>query len=241
MPQHRSHAICNRFIMWMRSKRFWKGAGLVTGELLVTMAAFTGALSALVFALRPTLRRYKKYDLEVFDKLQPYTNDRNNRIVQAVTALGSHRFMIPANLSLIIYFLFIRKRTWFSIRVAGVAISSLLLMMVLKQLFRRKRPLDPLLHPARGLSFPSGHAMTAVTFYGLLIYIVWHTVENKTAKWSMILGLLTLIRGIGFSRVYLRVHYASDVLAGYITGSLWLLVSLDVLNRLETFNKTHSR
>jgi membrane-associated phospholipid phosphatase len=237
-PLGGTHAICKRWIM--RSKRFWRGAGLVTGELLVTMMAFTGAIAALVFAIRPVMRRFKKFDLDVFNKLQPFTNDRNNRLMTAFTFLGTHRFLIPANLSLIFYFLFIRKRTWFSIRVAAVALSSLILMMVFKKLFHRKRPLTPLLQPARGLSFPSGHAMMSVTFYGLLMYITAHTIKNPIVKWTIIASLALLIRTIGFSRVYLRVHYASDVLAGYITGILWLLVSLDVLSRLEQFNKEKS-
>ena len=223
--------------MTKREKRFWTGAGLVTGELLVTMVVFTGAVAALIFSIRPTMRRYKRVDLKIFDRIQAYTNERNNRIMKAFTFLGTHRFMIPANLALIFYFLFIRKRTWFSIRVASVALSSLLLMMVFKKLFHRKRPLLPLLEPARGLSFPSGHAMMSVSFYGLLIYIVAHAIQQRTVKWMMIGSLVLLIRTIGFSRIYLRVHYASDVLAGYVTGSLWLLVSLDVLNRLEAFNK----
>jgi undecaprenyl-diphosphatase len=223
--------------MTNREKRFWKGAGLVTGELLVTMVAFTGALASLIFAIRPMMRKYKKVDLKIFDRIQAYTNERNNRIIKGITFLGSHQFMVPANLSLIIYFLFIRRRSWFSIRVAAVALSSLLLMLVLKKLFRRKRPLLPLLEPARGLSFPSGHAMMSTSFYGLLIYIITHTIKQPAYKWPMIIALLALIRSIGFSRVYLRVHYASDVLAGYITGLLWLLVSQDVLTRLESFNK----
>jgi undecaprenyl-diphosphatase len=227
--------------MTKREKRFWTGAGLVAAELLVTMVAFTGALASLIFAIRPMMRKYKRVDLKIFDRIQAHTNERNNRIMKGITFLGTHKFLIPANLSLIIYFLFIRKRTWFSIRVASVALSSLILMMVLKKLFHRKRPLLPLLEPARGLSFPSGHAMMSVSFYGLLIYIISHTIKQSTVKWSMIISLLVLIRAIGFSRVYLRVHYASDVLAGNITGLLWLLVSQDVLNRLEAFNKEKAK
>jgi membrane-associated phospholipid phosphatase len=227
--------------MTNREKRFWTGAGLVTTELLVTMVAFTGALASLIFAIRPMMRKYKKVDLKIFDRIEAWTNERNSRIIKGITFLGSHQFMIPANLSLIVYFLFIRKRTWFSIRVAAIALSSLLLMMVLKKLFRRKRPLLPLLEPARGLSFPSGHAMISTSFYGLLIYIIGYTIQTPAVKWPMIVSLLGLIRAIGFSRVYLRVHYASDVLAGYFTGLLWLLVSLDVLNRLEAFNKEKAK
>jgi membrane-associated phospholipid phosphatase len=227
--------------MTAKEKRFWKGAGMITAEMLGTMAVFTCALAGLVYWLRPAMRRHKKIDLEIFDFVKAYTNERNTRIMSTATILGKHQFMIPANLSLIGYFLFMRKRTWFSIRIAAIALSSLGLMFLLKYLFRRKRPQPPLLRPARGLSFPSGHAIMSVTFYGLLIYIISHSLKNKQLKWILIFSLSLLIQLIGFSRVYLRVHYASDVAAGYIIGLSWLLISLDLLKRIEDYNKKHNQ
>jgi len=108
-------------------------------------------------------------------------------------------------------------------------------MLLLKQLFQRKRPLSPLLKAAKGLSFPSGHAIMAVTFYGLLIYILQHTITTEWLKWFLIIVVFVLIVLIGFSRIYLRVHYASDVAAGFIIGLLWLLLSLAVLKWLEGY------
>jgi undecaprenyl-diphosphatase len=122
--------------------------------------------------------------------------------------------------------------------VTTIAISSLVLMLLLKQLFQRKRPLSPLLKAAKGLSFPSGHAIMAVTFYGLLIYILQHSISNDLLKWLVTFFVIVLIVLIGFSRVYLRVHYASDVAAGFIIGLLWLLISLAVLNWLESYTNS---
>ena len=109
-------------------------------------------------------------------------------------------------------------------------------MFLLKYLFKRKRPLYPL-QEAKGLSFPSGHAIMSVTFYGLLIYIISQTIKDKPLKLSLIISLIIFIQLIGFSRVYLRVHYASDVAVGYITGLLWLIISLDVLKKIEKLNQ----
>jgi undecaprenyl-diphosphatase len=156
-------------------------------------------------------------------------NTRNNQLMLAITFLGKHQFLIPAHLSLIAYFLFVQKHTWFSIRIASIGLSSLLLMLGMKHLFHRQRPLQPLLQPAQGLSFPSGHAMMSVTFYGLLMYIISRTVKNKPVKSAAIAMLVLLIVLIGYSRIYLRVHY--------ITGLLWLLMAQNVLNRLEAYNK----
>ena len=108
-------------------------------------------------------------------------------------------------------------------------------MLLLKQLFQRKRPLSPLLKAARGLSFPSGHAIMAVTFYGLLIYIVQHNIDINWLKYLVIFLLVVLVLLIGFSRIYLRVHYASDVLGGFIIGLLWLMISLAVIKWLEGY------
>lgn len=153
----------------------------------------------------------------------------------SITWLGNHKFLIPANLILILFFPFYKDLGWVSIRVAAIALSSLGLMLVLKYLFRRKRPLSPLLKAVKGLSFPSGHAIMSVTFYGMLIYIIGQVINNEPLK-NIFIGLLVvLILLIGYSRVYLRVHYASDVLAGFIIGLLWLFISLTLLKAIETY------
>src|SRR2546423_7008437 len=223
--------------MTRKEKRFWKGAGLVSAEMIATLVVFTTVLSGVIFLIRPRVRRYKKVDLKIFDLVKPHITERNNRLMLFFTLLGKHQFLIPANLSLIFYFLFIHKRTWFSIRVVSIALSSLLLMFALKHLFKRKRPTDPLLRPAKGLSFPSGHAIMSVTFFGLIIYIVSHEVRSQFLRTLIIAQLILLMQVIGFSRVYLRVHYASDVVVGHVTGLMWLLISLGVLERVEEYNK----
>lgn len=221
----------------MASGRFWKGARLVTAEMLGTMVVFTGVVAGLVFLIRPRMHRHKQTDLAIFDLVKQHTNDRNTRIMSGITKMADHRFLVPANLGLIAYFLLIRRRSWFSIRVAAVALSSLLLMFAFKRIFRRKRPLEPLIQKAKGLSFPSGHALMSVTFYGLMIYITAHTVNNRPLKALLILSMAGLISGVGISRVYLRVHYASDVAVGFLVGTCWLVISLDLLKRIEEYNK----
>lgn len=92
----------------------------------------------------------------------------------------------------------------------------------------RERPNILRLIPIDGYSFPSGHSIISVSFYGYLItYILEHT--KKT--WLIILGVLFIL-GIGFSRIYLGVHYFSDVLAGYSLGALTLGIG-SILRRKE--------
>jgi len=213
----------------------WEITLLIIGEVLLTLATFSVIIALIVFSIRKPIRKHKPIDMMIFDKIKPGINTINNKIMLFITFLGKHQFLIPANLILIFYFLIVKKQTWFSIRVITIAISSLVLMLLLKQLFQRKRPLSPLLKAAKGLSFPSGHAIMAVTFYGLLIYILQHSIETDWLKWLITILVIVLIVLIGFSRVYLRVHYASDVAAGFIIGLLWLLISLAILKWLEHY------
>jgi membrane-associated phospholipid phosphatase len=141
------------------------------------------------------------------------------------------------NLLLIGYFLFIKRHRWYSITVPVVSIGGVSLMFILKNIFGRPRPDNPLLRTVSGLSFPSGHALVSMAFYGLLIYLVWHNVANKVWKWILIVLLIMLILIIGMSRIYLRVHYASDVAAGLALGLIWLVLSIYVVRRIERYTR----
>ena len=218
-------------------KKIWAQVALLSVELIVVLIIFLFALVTFIFITRNVfILKNEQFDYKVFDFLRSYVSARNNQIMLFITFLGTHIFLIPANLVLIIYFLFIKKHKWYSIKIPTIAISSMGLMFSLKNLFGRHRPDIPLLREAQGLSFPSGHAFMSVTFYGLLIYIIWKTVKTNWLKRLLAVLLVLLILLIGFSRIYLRVHYPSDVLAGFTTGFLWLVISLWVLRRMEKFS-----
>jgi membrane-associated phospholipid phosphatase len=92
-----------------------------------------------------------------------------------------------------------------------------------------------LLEAAKNFSFPSGHALMSVTFYGLIAYIVWHSVKNKALRWTLIVLLILWIVIVGASRIYLRRHYYSDVVAGFAIG--FLVLSLKLIGRMEKFSR----
>lgn len=215
-------------------KKFWAGVALLSVEMTVVFIVFTLSLLAFIFITRRIfLLRNEDLDNKVFDVLKPHINNTNTQVMNFITFFGKHEFLIPANLVLIAYFLFFKKHKWYSIKVPTIAISSLLLMFGLKHLFARNRPNNQLLQEATNYSFPSGHALMSVTFYGLLAYIAWHSIKNKTARWTVITLLILWIILIGLSRLYLRRHYYSDVMAGFATGFLWLVISLKVIRQLE--------
>lgn len=214
-------------------KKVYAGFALLSLEILVMVFAMTTFvwLARMIF-----IKKDEQLDAMVFSFLTPYVSDSNTGVMQFFTFLGTHNFLIPANLILIAWFI-IKKNRWYSIKVPAVALTSLLWMVILKNIFQRSRPDSPLIDPAMGYSFPSGHATMSTTFYGLLIYLVWKNVANIIWRWVLTILLALLIIFIGLSRVYLRVHNSSDVLAGFCVGLLWLLLSLWILGRIEKFSR----
>ena len=159
-----------------------------------------------------------------------------SNFIEGITFFGSGEFLTPAALLLVAYFVFVRKHRWYSLKVPVVALGSITLNVVLKYFFDRPRPLLPLVE-AHGLSFPSGHTMVAASFYGLLIHLVWKHVKQPWLKYVLVILLSVFIVFIGFSRIYLRVHYATDVLAGFSAGFVWVVIGISILKRLERYSR----
>ncbi len=221
-----------------RIKKVVAAIGLLSAELLIILILFVIALFAFVFLIYWIIKQNRVgFDNAVFRFVGPYISDMNTQIMNSITFLGAHTFLIPANLVLIAYFLFIKKHRWYSIKVPVVSLGSLLVMMGLKNVFSRPRPDNPILREVSNFSFPSGHAMLSFTFYGLLIYLVWVNVRTLWLRWTLVIGLILLILLIGSSRIYLRYHYATDVLAGFCLGLMWLVISLSVIKRIEKYTR----
>ena len=117
-------------------------------------------------------------------------------------------------------------------------ITSVLMNQGLKHIFRRARPDHLRLIKQGGYSYPSGHAMISIVVYGFLIYFVYHKVKNKSLKILLIILLTTLIILIGLSRIYLGVHYPSDIIGGYV---LSLLILILVILGVDKYDKNGSK
>ena len=99
-----------------------------------------------------------------------------------------------------------------------------LLNQVLKVIIQRPRPEGFRLATVGGFSFPSGHSMVAMAFFGLLVWFVWHYERDRRMRLGLRAAFLLVIVMVGLSRVYLGVHYASDVVAGFCMSVMWLAV-----------------
>ncbi|WP_242916625.1 phosphatase PAP2 family protein [Pontibacter liquoris] len=210
---------------------------LFTVEFIFVLAIFLACIFGFLYIGAEILEGDKLgIDEKAFAFAHWISSPGMNRFIEVVTFFASQQFITPAALLLIAYFLFIRKHRWHSIRVPVVALGSISLNLVLKYFFDRPRPLMPLVQ-ASGLSFPSGHSMIAASFYGLLIFLVWEHVKPRALRNLLVLLLAFFILLIGFSRIYLRVHFATDVLAGFAAGFLWVILGLWVLRKLEKFSR----
>jgi undecaprenyl-diphosphatase len=173
------------------------------------------------------------FDQNTFDFIKPHITENRTRIMRLISFLAKHSFLIPVIILMVAYFL-IKKNKWMAIRTSFVLVSSLLLMSLLKRLIQRQRPPDPLVDGITNFSFPSGHAFMGVAFYGLLIWYASVYISNKWLRRMVIVSLLLIIAAIGFSRIYLRVHYATDVIAGVCIGFVWLDFCLWFIDKRET-------
>lgn len=175
------------------------------------------------------------FDEKVFDLIKPLINNTTTTIMQVITFVGSQNFLLPANVVLIGYYLFFKQNKKTALEIATISITSVIAMFAIKLFLQRERPLLPLIAKVHGYSFPSGHTFTSVTFYGIITYIIYKNVNKIYLKYLLMTFFITLIFLVGFSRVYLRLHYASDVIAGFCLGLIWLLLAKWFL--LKTQNK----
>jgi membrane-associated phospholipid phosphatase len=198
----------------------------VWSERLALAIGFMLAVSALVFfawlAGEMLEGDTAHFDAFVRSAVHAYTSDNLTALMKFVTLLGSSLVLVPV--SVLAIGIFFARREYHVVRLLVASFAGgLALEIVLKLAFHRARPVPFFNLPApSSYSFPSGHALVSLCVYSALAMIFAARVSSIAAKiaiWTLA-GLL--IFAIGFSRVYLGVHYPSDVVAGYAAGIVWL-------------------
>lgn len=148
-------------------------------------------------------------------------------IAKFVTKLGG---AITLTLITIILLLGLKNKK-IGLLVALNLIISTGLNLLLKNIVQRPRPNEFRLIDETGYSFPSGHSMVSMAFYGFLIYLIYKFVKSKRLKWTLMIVLSILIITIGISRIYLGVHYTSDVLAGFTISVSYLIIYTSIVKK----------
>ena len=154
-------------------------------------------------------------------------------IMKVITNLSSAYVLIAITIGILLFV----KNKKVGLCVASNLVITTLLNQLLKYIIQRPRPDGYRLIAESGYSFPSGHSMVSMAFYGLIIYLIWKMVKNKKIKYIScgILGLL--IPMIGFSRIYLGVHYASDVIGGFAISIVYLLLFTNIARSVLQLEK----
>ena len=155
-------------------------------------------------------------------------------IAKFITNFGGAIFLSIATIALLL--LIKNKKIGLSIFSNIVIIT--ILNQLLKRILRRPRPTEFRIVEETGYSFPSGHSMVSMAFYGYLISLIYRYIKNKYIKWSLIVLLSILICLIGISRIYLGVHYTSDVLGGFLLSISYLVVYISLIKNLKIKNIT---
>ncbi len=205
------------------SPRGYLGLHLTLGLLLSALlaAAFVAVAANLV-----TDRPLARFDQAALEGVLAFRHPSVTRLMLVFTQLGAAPFLASASLVLIAFFLGRRRLEYLFGYLAGIAGGSALAYL-LKVLVHRVRPLTgTLIGGAYRFSFPSGHAMMSMLFYGLVVYFVVREMRSWRAGVFLSLCAGFLVLFIGISRVYLQAQWASDVIAGCVAGAFWLVACI---------------
>ncbi len=205
-------------------------------KVIISSVLFVGSL--LVFAVIANEAVYENeaaFDKRVFYYFSTFSTPSLIAVMKVFTFFGSGNFLLPAYIVLIGYF-FIQRNYRYGLHIAIVALSSTGMMLLIKQITHRHRPELPIIQGITNYSFPSGHALSAFIFCGIFIYIAWNAAISSSLKWLFTILLLFLAVTVGVSRIVLKVHYPTDVIASFCLGIVWATLSLWVMRGISRKN-----
>lgn len=167
-------------------------------------------------------RKIIHFDRIIIDSVQGLETTVLTNVMKFFTFIGSAPFVIVLSLFLL-FFLYkvLHHRLELILFVAAIT-GSAILNGILKNFFQRVRPDFHRLIEIEGYSFPSGHAMNAFTVYGIISFLLWRHITGSLGRWILISVSVIMILAIGISRIYLGVHYPSDIMGGYFASGFWL-------------------
>lgn len=195
-------------------------------QITLTSIALLGFLAFMILALCDYTFKIDKFNITVANNRTDFWNG----FFKIFTHIGSFYTLAVLSIIAVVLIWFVKKdkrlSLFYAISFAIVCISNFLL----KQIVRRIRPEHLMIIEETGFSFPSGHAMMTFAFFFLLAHFLWITIKNKPLKISLVVVCAVLIEMVSFSRIYLGVHYLSDILAGWLITFAILGASLIIYN-----------
>jgi undecaprenyl-diphosphatase len=186
------------------------------------------ALSFTIFIILSILVLTKKdiyLDSSIYGFISKYITDNLTIVAKYLTYLGSAFSVLAITLITLLFFKNKKYGLYMSVNLLTITIFQL----ILKNIFSRGRPVDINLIEESGYSFPSGHSLTSMAFYGFIVYLIYNSNLTKRSKAIFILLLSLMIIVVGLSRIYLGVHYFTDVLGGFTFSLSYLIIFTSLL------------
>ncbi|WP_409304545.1 phosphatase PAP2 family protein [Peribacillus sp. SCS-155] len=186
-----------------------------------------------VMALLVERNQIIHFDSRIISYIQGFEEPFLTTIMKSLSYIGGTIPVIVLSLLTIIFLYTVLKHRSELILFIAVIIGSNLLFVSLKLLFHRARPDLHRLAEATNYSFPSGHATMAFALYSSLTFLFWRHIAKRTGRVMLIIFAAFMILAIGISRIYLGVHYPSDIIAGYFISCFWLTLSIWIFQRYQ--------
>jgi undecaprenyl-diphosphatase len=209
------------FTSWISPlKRFsnWVVLGIIIG--LAFILAFA------VIAEELIENELNLFDQTIISAVSKFESPLTTEIMKGFSTIGSAAVMITIVVIAWLLCLKYKRYLWDTVTITFVLTGVWLMNLLLKFIFHRSRPFGLRLVEATGYSFPSGHAMISLAFYGIIGYLLWNNLKSKRARYLSVTLLSLMVLIIGLSRIYLGVHYPSDVVAGFAAGGVMLILSI---------------
>lgn len=166
-----------------------------------------------------------KFDTVIYNLISNIIGNNMTTIVKLITFLGSATIVISITVLLLI--IFKNKKIGLCLGLNLIIIT--IFQYILKFLIGRPRPVGINLIEEKNYSFPSGHSLTAMAFYGFIIYLIYKSKLKHKKIYITLLSILILL--IGLSRVYLGVHYITDVLGGFTFSLFYLIIYINFIEK----------
>lgn len=194
-----------------------------------------GIIIGLSFCLLIKLANFLKigvltdFDYKIADLISNFWHPALIKIFSFITFFGDIR-VVAVLLILAVAIFLIKNKKLYSLILFIAFLAGEISSFFTKNIFERQRPpFDGLLTDSWGFSFPSGHVLRSIIFYGFIAYFIARDLNSKFFKIIVYFLAAVLIIGVGFSRIYLGVHWLSDVLAGYLFGLIWLIIGIIIM------------
>jgi len=175
------------------------------------------------------------FDKNVINIIESIRTPLLNKIMAFITYMGNSLAIAISFLIVVILLIILKKYRYLYSLLISMSSSAVFVLLIKNIIGRQRPPVENALIALKDFSFPSGHSYMAVAFYGLIIYFVFDLLKENNTKFIILLAGIFFILSLGFSRLYLGVHWPSDVFAGFAAAIALITTIITILEIKEKF------